>query len=244
MIDIRHVSKSYGQVQALADINLSVAKGEFVSVIGPSGSGKTTLLKIVGGLLKPSSGEVLVHSHPPDTVRRRGEFGFVFQKPVLLPWRTLRENVELPLELLRDSKFSSQGAGEILAELGLKDFENALPRQLSGGMQQRCALARALVFRPDVLLMDEPFAALDELLRERLDVELVELTERLNQTVLHVTHHIVEAALLSHRIAVLSERPGRIKEIIPVDLGRPRDRERGSDRHLRLVKKIREILEQ
>jgi len=243
MIELRNVNKSFGQLSVLANINLAIQRGEFVSIVGPSGCGKTTLLKIVGGLISPSSGDVIIDSRPASVARAEGSFGFVFQKPVLLPWRNLRQNVELPLELLGRNGKSGAKTEEILRTVGLQGFEDAMPRELSGGMQQRASLARALVFSPMALLMDEPFAGADELLRDRLDLDLTELTQRLQQTVLFVTHSIPEAVLVSTSVVVLSSRPGRLKEVIPIDLDWPRAQYRGSRQHHDLVQRVRHILE-
>jgi NitT/TauT family transport system ATP-binding protein len=242
MIDVQRVSHSFEDLRVLQEITFSVARGEFVSFLGPSGCGKSTLLKILGGLIKPSFGEVHIDGHVVNGSLRRGNMGFVFQRPVLLPWRTVRQNVELPLELLDHQTVGQRSPSEVLRDLGIAEFENAMPKELSGGMQHRVALARALVFQPEILLMDEPFTGLDELLRERLDIEVLRLTEQLRQTVILVTHSVPEAVLLSDRVIVLSKRPARIRAIIPVDLGRPRDQERRSPRHLELIEQIRGIL--
>lgn len=243
MIEIQHVSHAYGRLPVLSDVTFSVAPGEFVSVLGPSGCGKTTLLKIVSGLVSPASGTVSLHGDPVSGPRPAGSLGFVFQRPALLPWRTARQNVALPLELHRNHANQARDPVEVLRMLGLEGFEDTRPHELSGGMQHRVALARALVFSPPVLLMDEPFSALDELLRERLDTEVLELTERLNQTVLFVTHSVSEAVLLSDRIVVLSERPAQVHAIVGVDLPRPRERERRSVAHLQLIEEVRAILQ-
>lgn len=266
MIHIQRVSHSFGDLQVLDAISLSVARGEFVSLLGPSGCGKSTLLKIIGGLLRPSFGEVHVEGNRSNGALRRNNIGFVFQRPVLLPWRTVRENVELPSELQNHCLLSQRFAGkikqfispslefpnnqekdlrspsDILREVGLGDFEDAMPQELSGGMQHRVALARALVSQPEILLLDEPFTGLDELLRERLDLEVLRLTEQLRQTVILVTHSVPEAVLLSDRVIVLSERPAQIRAIVVVDLDRPRDQVHRSPRHLELIEQIRGIL--
>lgn len=242
MIEVNRVSHGYGDLQVLAGITFSVERGEIVAVVGPSGCGKTTLLKIAGGLLHPSSGEVRVNGQDAQTARKRGTFGFVFQRPVLLPWRTVRRNVELPIEILKPVAGPHRSVHDLLREVGLGGFDDSLPAKLSGGMQHRVALARALVCRPDVLLMDEPFTGLDELLRERLDVEVLALTERLGQTLVLATHDVAEAVLLADRVLVLSDRPTQIRKVISVDLGRPRERARRSPRHLELIEELRTIL--
>jgi NitT/TauT family transport system ATP-binding protein len=242
MITVDNIAHQYGSLSAVGGLSFTVQEGEFVSLVGPSGCGKTTLLKIVGGLISPTSGRVLIRGESPERARSGGKIGFVFQRPVLLPWRTATENVELPLEIMDGYVSPDRSAQQILADVGLAGFADALPRQLSGGMEQRVALARALIIRPEVLLMDEPFSALDEILRERLDSEILRLTEALQRTVLFVTHSVAEAVLLSDRIVVLSERPARIKAVLSIALERPRRPGHRSDYHLRLIEEIRQLL--
>ena len=207
-----------GPLPALAPVDLQVAEGEFVSLVGPSGCGKTTLLRAVAGLLDPSEGEVGLLGGTPVEAQRARRIGLVAQDPGLLPWRTVEQNVRLPLEV-------TGGQGDVagmLRQVGIAGFEHYRPAELSGGMRQRVALARALVHRPRVLLMDEPFGALDELSREAMRVELLRLWEAERITVLFVTHAVREAVLLSDRVLVMSPRPGRIVADIRVDLPRPR----------------------
>ena len=215
------VSKSFkdGQVRALDDLSFDIRPGEFVSVVGPSGCGKTTLLRLINGLIKPDDGEVLVNGRPPEPTQN---MAMVFQSARLLPWRTVVNNIEFVLRLRGHSRMDCRSrALALLGAVGLRDFADAHPHELSGGMQQRVGLARALAVEPDVLLMDEPFAALDAMTRETLRIELLRLWERRHMAVVFVTHDIDEAIILSQRIVVLRPRPGRIDAIIPVDLPEP-----------------------
>jgi NitT/TauT family transport system ATP-binding protein len=208
---------------AISDVDLDVAAGEFVSLVGPSGCGKSTLLRVAGDLLAPTGGTVTVAGETPRAMRLQRKLGFVFQDAALMEWRTIEDNVMLPLELAGASHVQRrQRAHQLLALVGIAGFERAYPRQLSGGMRQRAALARALSTDPEVLLMDEPFGALDQITRDRLNLELLELTQRERITVVFVTHAIAEAVLLSDRVVILSPRPGRIRSILTVDLPRPR----------------------
>ena len=207
-----------GPLAALAPVDLDVREGEFVSLVGPSGCGKTTLLRAVAGLLEPSGGEVALLGGTPSAAQRARHIGLVAQDPGLLPWRTVEQNVRLPLEVTG----ADGDIGAMLRRVGIDGFEHYRPAELSGGMRQRVALARALVHRPRVLLMDEPFGALDELSREAMRVELLRLWEAERITVLFVTHAVREAVLLSDRVVVMSPRPGRIVEDVAVDLPRPR----------------------
>ncbi len=229
---------------ALSDINLEIRRGEFVSLIGPSGCGKSTLLRTIGDLTEPTAGSVLVNSKPAKQARLDRDYGMVFQAPVLFDWRTVEENVQLPLELFGQRKETrARRAAEMLRLVGLADFARHHPYQLSGGMQQRVAIARALAFSPDILLMDEPFGALDEMTRERMNSELLAIWERTGITVVFVTHSIPEAVFLSSRVAVMSARPGRITEIVDVDLDRPRGlATRESARYFELITTVREAL--
>lgn len=212
---------SRGQVQALDRLNLSVGEGEFVAVLGPSGCGKSTLLKIVSGLLAPSSGEVTLNGK---VVRGpQSEVGIVFQQPTLLPWKTVLDNVLVPIRVLGKSSADYHDKAMGLLELtGLTDFASHYPNELSGGMQQRVGIARGLINDPQLLLMDEPFSALDAMTRERMAAELQTIWLEARKAVLFITHSIQEAVLLADRIIVLSERPGRVVEVLDVDLARPR----------------------
>lgn len=210
-------------VHALQGIDLEVAEGEFVSLIGPSGCGKSTLLRVLADLIRPTAGEIHIGGETPRTARLKREVGFVFQDPALLEWRKILANVALPLEIQGVSRDERRArAAELIEMVGLKGFENSYPRQLSGGMRQRAAIARAMSTNPKVMLMDEPFGALDQITRDRLNLELLELSQRQRMTVLFVTHSIREAVLLSDRVAVMTSRPGRIAKIIDIDLVRPR----------------------
>lgn len=212
------------ELEALAQADLSLEPNEFVCVIGPSGCGKSTLLRILGGLVRPTAGRVLLHGALLTAPRH--EIGFVFQRATLMPWRTALANVRLPLEIEGLAKGEAQRKARDLLELvGLAEFANALPRDLSGGMRQRVALARALVHDPEVLLLDEPFAALDALTRERMNWELLRLWQARRKTVLMVTHNIQEAISLSDRVLAMSPRPGRIEREVDIDLPRPRSPE-------------------
>ena len=229
---------------ALSEIDLEIGSGEFVSLIGPSGCGKSTLLRTIGDLTPASSGVVLVNGKPAAQARLDREYGMVFQAPLLFDWRTVGENVQLPLELLgQDRATRALRADEMLELVDLTDFAGHHPYQLSGGMQQRVAIARALAFSPSLLLMDEPFGALDEMTRERMNAELLRIWERTGITVVFVTHSIPEAVFLSSRVAVMSARPGRITNIVEVDLERPRDvATRESPRYFELITEVREAL--
>ena len=229
---------------ALQGIDLEIHRGEFVSLIGPSGCGKSTLLRIIGDLVSPSAGEVTVNGKPADRARRDRDYGMVFQAPVLFDWRTVEQNVALPLELMGyDAARRTARTREMLELVELGDFLGHHPYQLSGGMQQRVAIARALAFEPAILLMDEPFGALDEMTRERMNQEVLRIWEKTGTTIVFVTHSIPEAVFLSSRVVVMSARPGRITEVIDVDLGRPRDvTTRELPRYFELVTAVREAL--
>ena len=228
-------------VTALKEISLHIEKGEFISLLGPSGCGKTTLLRIVADLLSPSSGQVLIDGQSTKKARMQKKYGMVFQSPVLYEWRTVQKNVELPLELMKLSKQERAGRAEKMLELvGLLDFRDHHPQQLSGGMQQRVGIARALALRPEILLMDEPFSALDEFTREKLHEDLLHIWSKTNKTVLFVTHNIAEAVFLSDRVCVLSPHPGRLSAVVDIDLPRPRRMEmRDSPEFNALVAKVR-----
>jgi NitT/TauT family transport system ATP-binding protein len=209
-------------VTALKDISLDIQTGEFLSLLGPSGCGKSTFLRVVADLIPPTAGSLKVLGVTPEAARLRRDIGFVFQDAALLPWRTALQNVELPLEVARNKTQSTKAARatprELLELVGLKGSENAFPHELSGGMRQRVSIARALVSDPRILLMDEPFGALDEITRDRLNEELLRLWRELGMTVLFVTHSIYEAAFLGQRVLMLAANPGRVQEIVPVSL--------------------------
>ncbi len=248
VVELSDVSRvfdgSAGRVEALRAIDLSIGRGEFVSLIGPSGCGKSTLLRIVGDLIAPTSGRVTVNGKPAAQARRDRDYGMVFQAPVLFDWRTVQKNVELPLEVLGLPASQRQTkASEMLRLVELDDFAAHHPWQLSGGMQQRVAIARALALDPAILLMDEPFGALDEMTRERMNFELLKIWVRTGTTVIFVTHSIPEAVYLSTRVVVMSARPGRITDVIDVDLPRLRtDETREMKRYFELVTNVREAL--
>lgn len=225
-IELRNVTKSYRTMQeedllALQDVSFEVGKSEFVSVVGASGCGKTTLLKIIAGLIPHSSGEVRIGGSSVKGPRK--DIGFVFQQPVLLPWRTVLENTLLPIEVMGLPREEyGKRALDILDRVGLSGFSDKYPFELSGGMQQRVAITRALVYDPDVLLLDEPFGALDAMTRESLNLELLRIWSDHRKTVLFVTHSISEAIFLSDRVVALTPRPGRLADVVEVDLPRPR----------------------
>jgi NitT/TauT family transport system ATP-binding protein len=241
-VDVRYRTRD-GSVSALQQISLEVPVRSFVSVVGPSGCGKTTLLKVVSGLLRPSNGRVLLDGQPLERIRVEGQFGFVFQRPLLLPWRTALDNVALSSEIVQKTRSRSERLVEArrwLEIVGLKGFEDRHPHELSGGMQQRVSLCRALAFHPRILLMDEPFAALDEITREAMQDELLKMWAHLENTILFITHSISEAVLLSERVVILSTRPGRVEEIIDIPFPRPRSETlRGQREFTELVQYIR-----
>ncbi len=211
-------------VIALEKVDLALKPGRFGSIIGPSGCGKSTLLRLVSDIMQPFSGNITVGGDSPRAARSSNAFGFVFQTPTLLPWRTVKQNVELPIAIVgrKSGRVAMATPEELLELVGLKGFENALPHELSGGMQQRAAIARALVLKPDVLLLDEPFGALDEITRQRMNLELLRIWADTGTTALLVTHSIAEAVFMSDDVFIMSPRPGRIVDVIPVPLPRPR----------------------
>jgi NitT/TauT family transport system ATP-binding protein len=226
-VDARGVSLTFqtsdGEVQALANVDLQITDGDFVSFIGPSGCGKTTLMRVIADLERPTAGTILVNGVSPEEARLRRQYGYIFQAPALYPWRTIERNVMLPLEIMGfDARERRERMERYLKLVNLSGFERKFPWQLSGGMQQRASIARALSFDPALLLMDEPFGALDEIVRDHLNEQLLRLWDQTGKTVVFVTHSIPEAVFLSTKIVVMSPRPGRIIDIISCDF--PRDR--------------------
>lgn len=219
--------KGQMEVKALDNVYLRIGAGQFYSVLGPSGCGKSTMLRIMGGLEEPSTGKVTIgNGEGPHDAQRAKKFGFVFQDPGLLPWKTVAGNIELPLTVNRKANQPLQHTtAELLELVGLSAFKDAYPYQLSGGMQQRVAIARALSFDPRILLMDEPFGALDEITRATMRYELLRIWDRSRKTVVFVTHSIAEAIILSDAVAVMSARPGRVRGVVEIKLPRPRTEE-------------------
>jgi NitT/TauT family transport system ATP-binding protein len=244
VVELHGLTKRFGQTTALQGIELEIEEREFVSLIGPSGCGKSTLLRIVGDLIQPSDGAVTVNGKRAKQARIDRDYGIVFQDPVLYDWRTVAKNVALPLEMARWSRQRrAERVEEMLALVELTGFEDHRPWQLSGGMQQRVSIARALAFEPALLLMDEPFGALDEMTRERMNMELLRIWEASGSTIVFVTHSIAEAVFLSTRVVVMSPRPGRISDVIPIDLPQPRTAAtREEPRFFEMVTQVREAL--
>jgi len=248
-VEVRGLSKVFnaGQpnaVEALVDIDLIIEPGEFVSLIGPSGCGKSTQLRLIANLTEPTTGEVLVNGKPARAARLDQDYGMAFQHAGLFEWRDVARNIELPLELKGwDKPTRRQRALEMLDLVKLPEFAGHFPWQLSGGMQQRVAIARALAAHPPILLMDEPFGALDEMTREHMQAELLRICSETSTTVVFVTHSIPEAVYLSTRVIVMSPRPGRIKDVVDVDLGNRRDVEtREADAFFKKITEVREAL--
>jgi NitT/TauT family transport system ATP-binding protein len=248
LIQIESVSKQYGPapdgVLALRDVSLTVRAGEFLSIIGPSGCGKSTLLRMVGDLLAPSAGQIRIGEKSPAASRRARQCGVVFQSPTLMEWRTIARNIELPLEIVGTPRAERAARSDAMLDLiRMREFAARYPHELSAGMQMQVAIARALAQRPAILLMDEPFGALDEITRERLGQELLDVWTRTRVTIVFVTHSVGEAVRLSDRIAVMSPRPGHIESILAVDLPRPRPAEiRDLPRYWELLRQIRAAL--
>jgi len=248
LITIRNLRKVYptkgGEVCAIQDVTFDVYRGEFITLVGPSGCGKTTLLKIISGLLPKTDGELTFASEGDSGTRR--EVGMVFQKPVLLKWRSIVDNVLLPVEILRLARQSYVAkAIELLNLVGLNGFEKSYPNELSGGMQQRASISRALVHDPQLLLMDEPFGALDALTREKMNLEILRIWEETQKTILFVTHGIQEAVFLADRVIVLSARPARMVAAIDVNLPRPRTMELKAEKEFgQLCLEIYRLLEE
>ncbi len=233
-----------GPVHALQDVNLEINKGDFVSFIGPSGCGKTTFLRCIAGLETPTSGHISVNGLTPDEARRARAYGYVFQAAGLYPWRTIGGNIRLPLEIMGFSKFEmSQRVERVLELVDLTGFDKKFPGQLSGGMQQRASIARALAFDADILLMDEPFGALDEIVRDHLNEQLLQLWARTEKTIGFVTHSIPEAVYLSTKIVVMSPRPGRITDVIDSSLPKERPLDiRDSPEFISIAQRVRDGL--
>jgi len=250
-IEIRldHVGMVYKtndtEVTALTDVTLDIHKGEFISLLGPSGCGKSTLLRIIANLIENTQGTVSVEGMTPKEARLKRKYGMVFQAPVLYDWRTIRKNVELPLEVMHVSKEERKKVAEEMLDLvNLHDFMNHYPNQLSGGMQQRVGIARAFAIKPEILLMDEPFSALDEFTKEKLHEDLLRIWRKTNKTIIFVTHNIQEAVYLSDRICVLSPHPGRLSAVVDVNFPRPRTIDiKGTQEFTDLVTKVRNSFE-
>ncbi|MBV8427892.1 MAG: ABC transporter ATP-binding protein [Hyphomicrobiales bacterium] len=250
VIDISRLSLTFetsdGPVQALSEIDLAIERGEFVSLIGPSGCGKTTLLRVIADLEAPTSGAITVNGLSPSEARLERAYGYVFQAPALYPWRTIARNVALPLEIMGLSKEERRERVQHNLDLvNLTGFEKRFPWQLSGGMQQRASIARALAVDPELLLMDEPFGALDEIVRDKLNEQLLRLWNKTQKTVVFVTHSIPEAVFLSTKVVVMSPRPGRIHDIIECGFARDRTLEiRETPRFLEIANRVRHGLRQ
>ena len=246
VVSLKSVRKEFGTggVVALEGINLEIGEQEFISLIGPSGCGKSTLLRIIGDLIQPTAGDVVVNGKSAHQARLDRDYGIVFQDAVLFDWRTVSKNIALPLEMMGwDRRKRTDRVRQLVDLVELTGFEGHHPWQLSGGMQQRVSIARALSFDPPLLLMDEPFGALDEMTRERLNLELLQIWERSGSTVTFVTHSISEAVFLSTRVVVMSARPGRIVGIIDVDLPQPRTADtREEARFAELIREVRHLL--
>ena len=248
-VEVRNASMIFnagtaGRVEALVDVDLDIVPGEFVSLIGPSGCGKSTLLRLIANLLAPTSGDVLVNGKPAAQARVEQDYGMAFQKSGLFDWRTVAKNIELPLELKGWSKSARRArAQEMLDLVKLSDRGGHMPWQLSGGQQQRIAIARALAAHPPLLLMDEPFGALDEMTREHMQAELLQICAATDTTVVFVTHSIPEAVYLSTKVAVMSAGPGRVTDLIDIGLGPDRDEDtREGERFFKKITEVREAL--
>ena len=253
LVSVRDVSMIYRtrdpsgaalETVALKNANLEIKAGEFISLIGPSGCGKTTLLRLLADLIQPTSGTLSIGGKTAQQAREARAYGYVFQAPALFEWRTVQQNVMLPLEIMGYAKPEREArAAQMLKLVGLEKFARNYPWQLSGGMQQRASIARALAFDPQLIFMDEPFGALDEITRENLNLELLRLWRETGKTIIFVTHSIPEAVFLSTRIVVMTPRPGKIEKIIDVDLPQPRDFEtRESARFFEIATEVRESL--
>ena len=248
-IDLQDVDVTFQtrnrSVPAVQGANLQVAEGEFVALLGPTGCGKSTLLRVVGDLQAPSTGRVIVRGGTAAQARRRNEFGFVFQEAALLPWRTALDNVMLPLEVVKyPVSQRRERCMALLRSVGLEGFHDAYPNELSGGMKQRVSIVRALSWNPSIILMDEPFSALDEITKNQLQDDLLAIWTRERKTILFVTHNISEAVYLADRVVVMSAHPGRIKAVMPVELPRDRGPEtRETMAFIAQVRRVREALQ-
>ncbi|UWQ57615.1 ABC transporter ATP-binding protein [Leisingera caerulea] len=245
---LRNASVRFGSFTAIQDLSLEIEAGAFYTILGPSGCGKSTLLRLVSDLIPAASGEVEILGKSTEEARLAREFAFVFQDATLLPWRTALQNVELPLEIGRKRgvavKPSGRSARELLELVGLKGREDALPHELSGGMRQRVAIARALICQPKLLLMDEPFGALDEMTRDHLNLQLLQIWEETSTTILFVTHSIPEAVFLGQKVLMLRAHPGRLREVVDIDLPFPRTiKQRETPEFMRYAGYLRELLE-
>jgi NitT/TauT family transport system ATP-binding protein len=249
MINIKEVSKTYknngNHISAIKDINLNIGNNEFVCIIGPSGCGKSTLLKTIGGLIELNEGQIIINNGSIKESLVKKEIGFVFQDPVLMRWRNVEENILLPLEI---KKVPHNNLDYLVKLVKLNGFNKAYPSQLSGGMQQRAAIARALILDPSILLMDEPFADLDEITRDHLNIELSKIWDSKKtslQNIIFVTHNITEAMFLADKVVVLSNRPGKIKKIIPINFKRPRKLDIKHDKDfIKIKKEIKRLIEE
>ena len=249
-IQITNLTKTYinnngEEIQALKDVNLEIREGEFISLLGPSGCGKSTMLRMIADLLEPTSGEISIHGLTPRETRLQKKFGVVFQTPVLYDWRTVRRNICLPMEIVGvPGKERTARINKQLEMVGLENFGYKFPFELSGGMQQRVGIARALALDPEILLMDEPFSALDEFTREKLNEDVLKIWRKTNKTIVFVTHNIAESVFMSDRVVVLSPHPGRVSAVVDIDLPRPRTAEiRETNEFYELVAKIRHSFE-
>lgn len=245
---LKNASVKFGAFTAIENLSLDVEAGSFYTILGPSGCGKSTLLRLVSDLVPAAAGDVSIFGKSTEDARLAREFAFVFQDAALLPWRTALQNVELPLEMGRKRgakiPISDKSPSELLELVGLKGRENALPHELSGGMRQRVAIARALVCKPKLLLMDEPFGALDEMTRDRLNLQLLRIWEETGVTILFVTHSIPEAVFLGQKVLMLQAHPGRLREVVDIDLPYPREiKLRDTQEFTRYAAYLRELLE-
>lgn len=240
-----YTGKNGEPIAALQSINLDIREGEFISLLGPSGCGKTTLLRLVADLLQPTAGSISILGQSPRDIRLQQKFGIVFQNPVLYDWRTVRRNICLPMEIMKiPRKERTARINDVLELVGLQNFGYKYPFELSGGMQQRVGIARALALKPEILLMDEPFSALDEFTREKLNEDLLNIWGKNKKTIIFVTHNIAESVFLSDRVVVLSPHPGRLSAIVDIDLPRPRTSElREEPVFYEYVAKIRKCFE-